>query len=60
MSEHIFDRYLEALKAIRRLEKLGEAVLPGHTDDVIIRCELTAGDIRALLKCLKSKNNKST
>lgn len=48
----IIDRYYKALVAMRRLEKLNEAVDPGHSDDVIIRCELTAGDIRAVMACL--------
>lgn len=48
----IIDRYYKAIVAMRRFEKLSEAVEPEYSDDVIIRCELTAGDIRAIMACL--------
>jgi hypothetical protein len=52
--KHIYDRYYDCLKAIRRFEGLSDAVDPKYQDDVIIRCEVTAGDIRELMKCLES------
>ena len=48
----IVDRYYKAIKVLRRLENLKEAVEDTHPDKTIIRCELTAGDIRAILSVL--------
>ncbi len=48
----IIDRYYKAIKTLRRLEGLSKAVEASYADDVIIRCEITAGDIRAIMACI--------
>jgi hypothetical protein len=48
----IIERYYKAIKTLRRLERLSDAVEVNYSDDTIIRCELTAGDIRAIMSCL--------
>lgn len=53
----IIDRYYKCLKAIRRFEALKDAVNPNYADDVIICCEVTAGDIRSILECLEGSKD---
>lgn len=43
-----------AVTALQRFEPLKEAWDPSYPDDVIIRCEVTAGDIRAMVAALDS------
>ena len=44
----------ELQAALRRFAGLSEAVGDGMDDSVIIRCEVTAGDIRAAVAALES------
>jgi hypothetical protein len=41
----------ETLLLLKELKGFINAVEEEYPDDVIVRCELTAGDIRAIVKC---------
>jgi hypothetical protein len=55
---HFHVKYLDMKEAANRFAGLMDAVHPSYDDSVIIRCEVTAGDIRALMAAVKEGKEK--
>lgn len=45
-------KYWETRDALTRFKDLAHADLPGYPPETVIRCEVTAGDIRAMVRAL--------